>query len=155
MVWWEWIPAFTGMTEREWECHLRLDQGSTTQFVIPDTDRESIVWWEWIPAFAGMTERGRGITTFGAGVFGPEFSGAINVAPTHGFSHPLCQWAGDLRDSPLPFIALPASHIRHPRESGDPWHPNNSLDSHFRGNDGKGVGMAEREGRNDKKVGQE
>ncbi len=57
MVWWEWIPAFTGMTEREWECHLRLDQGSTTQFVIPGTDRESIVWWEWIPAFAGMTER--------------------------------------------------------------------------------------------------
>ncbi|KXK36012.1 MAG: hypothetical protein UZ16_OP3001001615 [Candidatus Hinthialibacteria bacterium OLB16] len=45
------------MTEREWECQLRLDQGSTTQVVIPGTDRESIVWWEWIPAFAGMTER--------------------------------------------------------------------------------------------------
>ena len=25
---------------------------------------------------------------------------------------------------------------RHPRESGDPWHRSNSLDSRFRGNDG-------------------
>ena len=35
-----------------------------------------------------------------------------------------------------PFYVIPAPLIRHPRESGDPWRPNNFLDSHFRGNDG-------------------
>jgi len=36
----------------------------------------------------------------------------------------------------LPFTSSPPPLIRHPRESGDPWRPNNFLDSHFRGNDG-------------------
>ncbi len=35
-------------------------------------------------------------------------------------------------------IRHPRFLSRHPRESGDPWHPNNFLDSHFRGNDSRG-----------------
>ncbi len=36
-------------------------------------------------------------------------------------------------------VPLP-SPLRHPRESGDPWSLTHFLDSHFRGNDGLGVG---------------
>jgi len=67
----------------------------------------------------------------------------------------MLRWAGRAApfifqpSSPLPLFVIPAPFIRHPRGSGDPWHPSNFLDSHFRGNDkgasgndGLGVGNA-------------
>ena len=50
--WFEWIPAFAGMTEAWFEW-------------IPAFAGMTVPWPEWIPAFAGMTEVRPGMTEEG------------------------------------------------------------------------------------------
>ncbi|MCE7908752.1 MAG: hypothetical protein DYH02_10365 [Candidatus Omnitrophica bacterium COP1] len=57
------------------------------------------------------------------------------LIPTHPMAPLFFIIIAPYSSSPHPIYFILAPCIRHPRESGDPWHPSNFLDSRFRGND--------------------